>query len=883
MTEPGPELNDARTGARLGHYELLARLGAGGMGEVYRARDLKLERDVALKLLPPDVGADRRRLERFAQEAKATAQLSHPNILAVYEMAAEDSDVFIVSELLEGRTLRQRLAAGALPWRKAVDFAMQICAGLGAAHERGIVHCDLKPENLFVTSEDRIKILDFGLARLREAPAGADELSATITLHSSVAIFGTLAYMAPEQIRRGDVDARSDLFALGAILYEMLCGRRAFPAHNPAETLGAILADDPPPLPRTVPTPLGRIVQRCIEKEPAARFRSAHDLGLALEAVADSREESGERFLTWFPGVRWRWRRVFYAGTVVTAIAIAYMIGSRLAQPVRLMAPVRFSLALPEGTGLVEFTAAPMALTANGESLILALADESGSRLWRRRMDSEELTPIDGSDGASSPFLSPDGQWIAFAAGGKIKRISVAGGEAQVIADAQQFFGGCWLNDQAIIFAPRFARGLWCVSPSGGKPVQLTAPTGPDDAAHIWPACLPDGRTVLFSQWKGGSQVDESAIGFANVDGQQQGVLIDGGYHPRYLRDGQLLFARVGTLMRVPFDLDSHKLRGQPQPLLNGVLTNVNSQVAFYETSSSAHLAVVQGQYEQPQRRLVWVNRNGVVEPASTLRKPFSSPRIAPDGRRVTTWLQDDQVAVWLFDLQQDRLSRLSHGIDDHSPVWSSDGKRVAFDSSRSGRYQLYVADVDSMGQEVQLTTHPSDHFVNAWLQDDRLAYTDYSIEGGGDLWLIEARAGAEPQPLLQSPFSETEPAFSADGRWIAYVSDESRRKEVYVQRFPLSGPRVQASRDGGEEPAWSRSGSELFFRQGRGMFAVQVLGDEQPTLTDPQLLFTGRFHFNLYSTNTYDVAADGRFLMVEEPPPLRRTIHVTLFLGDSL
>jgi len=265
------------------------------------------------------------------------------------------------------------------------------------------------------------------------------------------------------------------------------------------------------------------------------------------------------------------------------------------------------------------------------------------------------------------------------------------------------------------------------------------------------------------------------------------------------------------------------------------------------------------------------------------MRKPFSSPRISPDGERAVTWLQDDEVAVWLLEFGSDRLSKLSRGIDDHSPVWSPDGKRVAFDSSRTGHYQLYLAQVDSAGQEAQSTARPRDHFVNAWLPDGRLAFTDYSIEEGGDLWLVEARAGAEPQPLLQSPFSETEPAFSADGRWIAYVSDESRRNEVYVQRFPLTGPRVQVSRDGGEEPVWSRSDSELFFRQGRDVFAVQIRGDERPSVTDPQLLFTGRFHFNLYSTNTYDVAADGRFLMVEEPPPLRRTIHVTLFLGDSL
>ena len=316
------------TGVRthIGHYELLALLGAGGMGEVYRARDLKLERDVALKLLPPGVQADRQRLDRFAQEARAAARLSHPNILAVYELAEEGEVVYLASELLEGRTLRQRLSAGSLPWRKAVDYALQLCAGLAAAHERDIVHCDLKPENLFITGEDRIKILDFGLARLTEERPGEPAPTVTLTLHSDVAIRGTLGYLAPEQARRGDVDQRADLFALGAILYEMLCGRRAFPTSTTAEALGAILKEDPPPLPRTVPRALARVVERCLEKEPAARFRSAHDLGLALDAVAGMSEPSG---MGTGDTTRRRptWRRFVAGAAIAAALALAFAVG----------------------------------------------------------------------------------------------------------------------------------------------------------------------------------------------------------------------------------------------------------------------------------------------------------------------------------------------------------------------------------------------------------------------------------------------------------------------------------------------------------------------------------------------------------------------------
>src|SRR5262245_10518725 len=321
------QTNSPRVGTRLGHYDLLALLGAGGMGEVYRARDLALDREVALKLLPPGVQDDRRRLERFAQEARSAARLSHPNILVVHELGEVGSEVFLVSELLEGQTLRQRLALGAVPWRKAVYYALQLCAGLTAAHEHGIVHCDLKPENLFITGGDRIKILDFGLARLTEERPGEPPPTATLSLYSDAAIHGTLGYLAPEQIRRGDVDERADLFALGAILYEMLCGRRAFQTNSPAETLSAILKEDPPPLPATIPSALARIVERCLEKEPAARFDSAHDLGLALEAVASTSEPSALARLGSSIG-RKRWRGIAAGIVVLGALALAFAAGS---------------------------------------------------------------------------------------------------------------------------------------------------------------------------------------------------------------------------------------------------------------------------------------------------------------------------------------------------------------------------------------------------------------------------------------------------------------------------------------------------------------------------------------------------------------------------
>ncbi len=545
--------------------------------------------------------------------------------------------------------------------------------------------------------------------------------------------------------------------------------------------------------------------------------------------------------------------------------------------------PARFAIDLPPQSGLVEFTAAPMALTPDGQSLVVALAnDEGGSRLWLRRFDSEALVPISGTDGATSAFVSPDGQTVAFAAQGRLRRVNLAGGRAQDIADAQQFFGGCWVDNETIVYAPRFAGGLWQVAASGGRPRQLTAPLGAEDSAHIWPACVPGGRVVLFSAWGGGKTVDRSDVGYVRLDDRSRGTLVRGGFHPRYLERDTLLFVRGGALMSVAFDPETLQLSGTPVQRVSGVLTNINSQVAFYETSSGPDLVYVQGTYEQPDRRLVWVDRNGRVEPASALRRPFSLPRVSPDGRRVATWLQDDEVGVWLLELTSDRLTRLSRGMDDHSPVWSPDGERIAFDSSRTGNYEIYLSSGDSLGAETALTQRRRDHFVNAWLPDGRLVFTEHSVAEGFDLWSIEARKGAVAEPLLRTPFNESEPAFSADGRWIAYVADETRRNEVFVRPFPLDGMRLQASHDGGEEPVWSRTGHELFFRNGPEVLSVRLEDDEgQPRLTKPEALFAGNYHYNLYPTNTYDVAPDGRFLMVEEPPAVGRKIQVERSFGS--
>jgi eukaryotic-like serine/threonine-protein kinase len=881
-------------GTKLGEYEVQTLLGSGGMGQVYRARDLRLGRNVAIKVLPSFLASDPDRLRRFEREARTVAALNHPNILAVFQMGTHEGAPYMVTELLEGETVREETRRGLLPQRKSLAYAVQVAHGLAAAHDKGVVHRDLKPENLFVTSDGRIKILDFGLARLVQrltpgpstqdtpspVPHGrrvdegvedADAATASIdpeALTEPGVVMGTVGYMSPEQVRGEKADHRADIFSFGAILYEMLSAKRAFEGPSSADTMSAILNQDPPALSQIAPqTPpaLQRIVNRCLEKRPERRFQSASDLGFALETLPGTAE------LPPAAAPHWALRSwVLAAGSVLAVAALlAFIFLLRpLPSPIQLHAPVRFSISLPGDDSIGEYLGPSVAFSPNGKQLAYVGNHGAERAIYVRSLDSFESVKVAETEGGSGPFFSPDGEWVGFIADGKLKKVPVSGGHAQALSDVAVAAGATWGPDDTIVYTPNFNVGLFAISARGGKPHRLTTPDTNHGEFHLLPEFLPDGRRVVFTIWTGGS-FDQSRIAVLSLDTGKWRDVFEGGWEARYA-PGQLVYVRGSTLLAVPFDWKRLRVVGPSAALVEGIWRNLYAGAAHFAVSGEGSLAYVPGTGSAPKRSLVWVSRSGERRVITGARNSYTAPRLSPDERRVAMWSVTDVVAnIWIYDLARDTFIRLTFGADDHTVVWSPDGKLVAFESSRSGpHHQLYVQPADGTGTATQITRGEGDHYVCDWSPDGHhLAYVEWSLESGADLWAIDLSRQGQPRPIARTPFVEKQAAFSPNGRWIAFVSDESGQNEVYVQPFPGPGPKRQISNDGGEEPAWSRSGRELFYRRGGRMMAVTVHESSGELTADrPKLLFEGLFDYTICFSRTYDVAADGRFLMVAEP-----------------
>jgi eukaryotic-like serine/threonine-protein kinase len=588
---------------------------------------------------------------------------------------------------------------------------------------------------------------------------------------------------------------------------------------------------------------------------------------------------------------------VFIGALVVLALAIGVAIGWLLGRGTAARDPgvttatsqgtARFVLPLADASGLYTFASASVAIAPDG-SRIAYVADEGGRPvLFVQELDAERPRRIDGSEGARSPFFSPDGQWIAFGAGGRLKKIWLRGGATQIICDAPMFYGGTWGRDGTIVFLPWFARGLWKVSANGGTPVLLAAPRGDSgERGYCWPQILADGDTLLFTIWTGGS-FDEAQVALLSMKTGERRIVHKGGTYARVAEPGTLLVARAGVLHALPFDPSARRVTGAPRPVLDAVLVDLNSGAGFYDVARNGTLVFARGGPQVPARQLVWVDRSGKRQPATAKGDAYSSPRLAPDGHRLAVWLQHSLVDVWLLDPTRDAINRLSHGGDDHSPVWSPDGVEVAYDSSRDGRYNLYRRRADGSTDEQRVTRAHADQFVNDWSSDGRwLIATELADQRAADLVLIDPRGTEAPRSILRSPYAETEASVSPDGRLVAFVSDESGQPEIYVRAIDGSATGVQVSTGGGEEPAWSATGREIVYRAGARMMSATLTtttltaaaSTNQALRTSrPITLFEGRYHYNLYPTRTYDVARDGRFLMVDEPVSPHRALTVVL------
>ncbi|HAF12696.1 MAG TPA: hypothetical protein DCK99_03150 [Blastocatellia bacterium] len=871
------------SGVHLGRYEIRSKIGEGGMGEVYRARDEKLNRDVAIKVLPVAFSQDPERLLRFEQEAQAVGALNHPNILSVYDVNTHDGAPYVVSELLEGESLRDRMTGAALPQRKAIEYALQIANGLAAAHEKGIIHRDLKPDNLFITKDDRVKILDFGLAKLVQS-AGENKAQTDVPtrkVHTDPGtVMGTVGYMSPEQVRSQPIDHRSDIFSFGAVLYEMLSGRRAFHRDSAVESLNAILKDDPPELTETsakINPALDKIVRRCLEKKPERRFHSAHDLGFALEALtapsdsslktvtspAVTQNQTGSGMLGLF---RNAWLGWIVAGAfVLLTLGLAWAYFARPStSDARVM---RLSILPPEKATLIAGQAPTV--SPDGAHLVFVVTDATGRTvLYLRALDSLAAQPLVGTEGGAWPFWSPNSRELGFFAGGKLKKIDIAGGQPVTLADAPVPRGGAWNQDGVIIFTPAPPAPILRISAAGGGPTPLHSVDMEHGEFPRWfPQFLPDGRHYLFLS--GGSRkMGTRVIGIASLDSQEVKSVLTTDFTAVYAKPGYLLFRREAMLMAQRFDADRLEVSGDPFP--------VAEQIGFdgitYQTlvSASDQGVLAYQSLGAGKTQLVWFDRADKKLGVVGAPGDYSDLSLSPDDKRLAFSQVDPDTGnadIWLMDLASGAPSRFTFDpAVDFTPIWSPDGARIVFASLREGAPNLFQKMSDGSGQEDALYKSPLAKLPSDWSTDGRfLLCGTVDPKTRYDLWVLSV-GDHKWEPFWQTPGNESRAMFSPNGRWVVYESDESGKKEIYVQSFPASGAKWQISVSGGSQPRWRRDGKELFYLGGdRKITAVEV-NTEAPTFAHgtPRALFETRISKGEdRAGDQYVVTSDGQRFLV--------------------
>jgi len=881
-------LMTATPGSLMSHYRLLEKIGEGGMGLVYRAHDERLGRDVALKVLPEGavVSDDARR--RFRQEARALSRLSHPHIATIYDFDTQDGVDFLVMEHLEGETLADRLTRGPLAIEQAVRTAMEVADALDWAHRQGVVHRDLKPGNIMLTRSGA-KVLDFGLAKLKgtKGTPVAAGLSALPTeggrpLTAEGAIVGTMQYMAPEQLEGKEADTRSDIFALGTVTYEMTTGRRAFTGKSQASLIAAILASDPPSIsilqPMTPPA-LDRLVRRCLVKDPDERWQSAHDLLADLKWIAEGGQQAGAPMLS--EKRRWRRSMMAVAATVLAAgmATLGWVIGKRvLPRPV-----LRLAVPMPPGTQLFGAASQVLAMSPDGSTIVFSASGADELRLYSRRLDSTDATPIAGSEGGVSPVFSPNGEWLAFVArdSGRLKKVQVRGGTPIDLVSAEPL-GLAWGEDDTLYFVQNFSAGIRAL-PSGGSMRSVTKTgTTKDDRAHLWPQVLPGAKTLLFTVWTGAS-FNDARIEAVSLKSGARTVLVRGGTHGRYVPSGHLVYSRGGNLFAVRFDPGSLEISGDPVQVVEGVATGAANGEARFDFSTSGTLIYAPGEFKAAARNLVWVDLSGKILKITDMVRPFGGVSMSPDGKRLAVTIESSTYDLWTYDMERDTLTKLTFGADDTNATWSPSGAYIAYKSTKSGTPQIYLKHMTGTGEEELLTTGSADKDSTSWTPDSKEVVVQiHSEESGWDIYAIPISGDHKPRLLVGGPYDQNLGAISPDGRWVSYRSNESGKDEVYLQSLANATMKVQVSREGGHNAQWTRSGRELFFLQGGKMFAAPI--DAGPVLRvgKPVPLFEDKTHWYDYS-----IPPDGqRFLVsrdVEQRSDAANHINVVLNWFEDL
>jgi serine/threonine-protein kinase len=855
-------------GTRLGAYEITAPIGAGGMGEVYRGRDTKLDRDVAIKVLPETFASDPERIARFQREAKTLASLNHPHIGAIYGLEESNGIKALVLELVEGPTLADRIVQGPIPLEEALTIAKQIAEALEAAHEHGIIHRDLKPANIKLRSDGTVKVLDFGLAKAVEGSSVRPDLSASPTITSPAmtlggVILGTAAYMSPEQATGKPVDRRSDIWAFGCVVYELLTGARAFDGDSVSDTIALVLRADPDwtMLPAEVPQTLRIYLERCVEKRPQDRFQDVGDVRLALSGAFDARVPA-----TVPPKGRSTLTLAATASVLMALGALAGWIGRQPQQqrpaPTRRFVVTASPALLARANINRDFAVAP-----DGRHLAYFATLGGKRQIYLRSLGTVEAQPLRDAERWYEPFFSPDGQWIGVndETDYTLRKIAITGGPPIPIAQiGKEITGATWGADGSIVFSTIDPdSGLWRVSADGGTPIPLTKPdTSHGENLHAWPEFLPGGRVVVFAV----RTVTGSKIVALDVASGEQKVLLPSGTAPRYSSSGHLLYGVDDAIFAVPFDAASLALTGQPVAIADGVNVKPNGSMDF-AVSQDGTLAYIPGSDTSGRRRLLWIDRNGKVEPLGAPPRRYVSARLSPDGARVVLDARDNPAQVAIWDLRRSVMTPLSKDSElDLMPIWTRDGSRIVMTSVHSGVRDVVMRAADGTGTTHELTSGPLEKMIDDVSPDgSTLLFTEASANGGFDIKMLRLDE-KKSVPLLQTKWWERNAAFSSDGSLIAYQSDESGGQEIWVRPFPdVNTARERVSTDGGVHPVWA--GRELLYvTPTNRMMSATV--STTPTLraSTPKLVMQlPEYHFGLFS-RPYDITPDGkRFLMIEK------------------
>ena len=896
-------------GRRIGSYQVQSLLGRGGMGDVYRAHDTKLRRDVAIKVLPEAFASDPDRLARFEREARAVAALNDPHIGGIHGLEESDGIRALVLELVEGETLAERLAPTrdsarpGLPLTEAIDYARQIASALEAAHERGITHRDLKPANIKITPAGVVKLLDFGIAKVVNGEGPGVDLTHAVTGAATVegVMVGTPGYMSPEQARGKPVDKRTDIWAFGCVCFEMLTGRLAFQGDTLSDTIAAVLerAPDWTFLPSGTPPTFRRLLQRCLEKDPKQRLRDIGDARLELEQILRAPGEDVSVVTT----PRWRTRVLAGAGVVaLAAIATtAWVALTRETAPAGDHRVSRFTVDLPQGQVIMPGFNSLLALSPDGAQLAVTAFP---GPVTIRRLDSLESKPLQVTTSPNfrgAPVFSPDGRSISFIQGNGVfssirpfLKAPLAGGAAVKLADYDAFHEGDWAADGWIYWTGSYPGGIVRIRDSGGavEPVtKLDLDRG--DRSHRFARLLPDGQALIYTVgFDGIESYDNARIDLWDLKTQTSKTLIAGGTDAFYSPSGHIVYGSAGKLYAVPFDARRREVTGSPFEVIDGVIMSRNTGAVDFTMSARGDLAYAPGTVERGST-LVWVDRSGKIEPLSLPVASYLYPRISPDGQSLAVEIEGPNHDVYFYDFARTVLSKVTTDGMSHDPVWAPDGKHLAFRSWQAGGMTMWWMNADRSGSPERLDPNGTRQSPASISPDGKfLAFDQKDPQTRDDAWYLPLVGKEAPRPIAQTKFSEGAPKFSPDGHWVAYSSDESGKPQVYVQAFPGPGLKLQISNDGGSDPIWRRTGGELYYRNDNKMMAVSVTTSPEFHASAPHLLWEGSYAAGSGSScgmpgvnaSSYDVTADGqRFLMVkeEEVNPATKVVVVLNFAEE--